>query len=245
MKSRDEYRISLEVFEGPLDLLLYLIRRDELDIYDIPVDRVADQYMEYINAMKVLDLDIAGDFLVMASTLLMIKSRLLLPDIEAEEGDGEELDPRLDLVRQLLEYKQFKDVALELELRELAQEDIYIRDSTDGVELGEETTSPIHELNLFDLLGAFNDALKKVPQEDLREIFAETYTVTEKIGVIQQRLKSGGVLNFKTLFSSMASRMEIVCTFMALLELIRLGELRAVQQGSFGDIELQDSRGLQ
>ena len=238
MTPTDEYRVKLDVFEGPLDLLLYLIRKEEVDIYDIPIERITQQYMAYLDLMRMLDLNIAGEFIVMAATLMMIKSRLLLPveerAVEEEEDDG---DPRWDLVRQLVEYKKFKDAALHLQVLEDQQENIFIR-SGEGVELGAVPEVALHDVSIFDLIAAFNDALSKVQKEELREIFAERFTVGEKIDDLLQQLEREPRLSLTTLFTGMTSRHEVVCTFLAVLELMRLKQLRAIQEEAYGPIEL-------
>ncbi len=238
MTQTDEYRVKLDVFEGPLDLLLYLIRKEEVDIYDIPIERITQQYMAYLDLMRMLDLNIAGEFIVMAATLMMIKSRLLLPveerAVEEEEDDG---DPRWDLVRQLVEYKKFKDAALHLQVLEDQQENIFIR-SGEGVELGAVPEVALHDVSIFDLIAAFNDALSKVQKEELREIFAERFTVGEKIDDLLQQLEREPRLSLTTLFTGMTSRHEVVCTFLAVLELMRLKQLRAIQEEAYGPIEL-------
>ncbi len=232
----EEYKVQLEVFEGPLDLLLYLIRKEEVDIYDIPIERITTQYVQYIDLMRMLDLNVAGDFLVMAATLMMIKSRMLLPveerpAVEEEEED----DPRWDLVRQLVEYKKFKDAAIFLEGLEGERDGIFGREG-EHLTLEVKPDLALHDVSLFDLLTVFNDALKKVSQEDLREIFAERFSVSDKIEAIGQRLKREDRFPFAALFSEMASRHEIVCTFLAVLELIRQRQIRAVQDHPFGEI---------
>ncbi len=237
MTPQDDYKVQLEVFEGPLDLLLYLIKKDELDICDIPIERITAQYMQYLDMMRLLDLNIAGEFLVMAATLMMIKSRMLLPVEERPELEEEE-DPRWDLVRQLVEYKKFKDAAQHLEKLELIQENVFAREGEGGVELGPDPGVSIHDVSIFDLISAFNDALKKVKTEDLTEIFADRFTVAEKIDAISGLLKSGGRASLQELFRSMTHRYEMICTFLALLELIRLKQIRAVQSGHFSDIEI-------
>ena len=232
----EEYKVQLEVFEGPLDLLLYLIRKEEVDIYDIPIERITTQYVQYIELMRMLDLNLAGDFLVMAATLMMIKSRMLLPveerpAVEEEEED----DPRWDLVRQLVEYKKFKDAAIFLEGLEDERDGIFGREG-EHLTLEVKPDMALRDVSLFDLLTVFNDALKKVSQEDLREIFAERFSVGDKIEAITQRLQREDRFPFAALFSEMASRHEIVCTFLAVLELIRLRQIRAVQDHPFGEI---------
>src|SRR5437764_5127662 len=155
-----DYKVKLEVFEGPLDLLLYLIKKEEVDIYDIPIERITNQYMEYLTLMKLLNLEVAGEFLVMAATLMYIKSRMLLPvdqqitDSEAEEGE----DPRWELIRQLVEYKKFKDAALQLGKREEEQSNIFVR-NVDTVAV-DAKNAPLAEVSIFDLINAFNDVLK-------------------------------------------------------------------------------------
>jgi segregation and condensation protein A len=232
----EEYKVQLEVFEGPLDLLLYLIRKEEVDIYDIPIERITTQYVQYIELMRMLDLNLAGDFLVMAATLMMIKSRMLLPVEERPVAEEEEEDdPRWDLVRQLVEYKKFKDAAIFLEGLEDERDGIFGREG-EHLTLEAKPDLALRDVSLFDLLTVFNDALKKVSQEDLREIFAERFSVGDKIEAITQRLRSEDRFPFAALFSEMASRHEIVCTFLAVLELIRLRQIRAVQDHPFGEI---------
>ncbi len=238
----NEYKVKLEVFEGPLDLLLYLIKKDEIDIYDIPIEHITKQYLQYMDMFKILDLDVAGDFVVMAANLIYIKSRYLLPkDQQPPEETAEEDDPRWELVRQLIEYKKFKDAAAHLQQCELTQENLFSR-VAEKQEF--EAERPIGEVSIFDLINAFNGILKRINQtEDLREIFAENYTVSDKIDLIM-KLTAGGVsLKFSELFASVASRTEIVVTFLALLELIRLKQLRAVQCDTFGEIELVKADG--
>ncbi|MCF7838728.1 MAG: segregation/condensation protein A [Candidatus Marinimicrobia bacterium] len=234
----EEYKVRLEVFEGPLDLLLYLIRKDEVEIYDIPIERITRQYMEYMDLMRMLDLNIAGDFLVMAATLMMIKSRTLLP-IEEREGlpeiEEEEEDPRWDLVRQLVEYKKFKDVAVHLEDLEARQEHIFGREAEGGA-WEDDPGASLKDVSIFDLISAFQEALKRVQREDLKEIFTEQFTVAEKIEEIIGRMQRVERLSFRSLFERAVSRHELVCTFLALLELIRLRQVRAGQESPLGDI---------
>jgi segregation and condensation protein A len=235
MAAQEEYRVQLEVFEGPLDLLLYLIKKDELDIYDIPIERITSQYMRYIDLMRMLDLNIAGEFIVMAATLMMIKSRMLLPPEERAELEEEEEDPRWDLVRQLVEYKKFKDAAMHLEGLEERQLDVFARGS-DAATLGPAGEVSLHDVSIFDLIRAFNDVLKKVKTEELKEIFAERYTVAEKIDAIMTMIESRERISFSSLFVDIVSRYELVCTFLAVLELIRLKQIVARQEKPFGEI---------
>jgi segregation and condensation protein A len=235
-----EYKVKLEVFEGPLDLLLYLIKKDEVDIYDISLERITAQYLEFMDAFKVLDLELAGEFVVMAANLIYLKSRALLPaSVQPPEEEVEEDDPRWDLIRQLVEYKKFKDAAAQLSQREVDQSNLYAR-MADAAEAAV-PERPLGDVSVFDLINAFNSVLKRLASksEDLREIFEENYTVSDKIDLIMKMTASGVPLKFTELFISAASRTEIVVTFLALLELIRLKQLKAVQQEVFGEIELR------
>ncbi|MFL2859257.1 MAG: segregation and condensation protein A [Pontiellaceae bacterium] len=238
--SNDEYNIALEVFEGPLDLLLYLIKKEELDIHDIPIGRITDQYLEYLNLMKVLDLNIAGDFIVMSSTLMLIKSRMLLPITERPEEEEEE-DPRWDLVKQLLEYKKFKDVAEHLEELETNMENIFVREGS-HVQLGTAPDVDLQDASVFDLITALNDALENIGEENIQEIFAEEYTVSQKVNYITETLRITKRLSISDLFNGMLSRQEIVCTFLAVLELMKINKIKTIQNESFGAIMIESSK---
>lgn len=236
-----DYKVKLEVFEGPLDLLLYLIKKEEVDIYDIPIERITNQYMEYLSLMQLLNLEVAGEFLVMAATLMYIKSRMLLPedqqvtDTETEEGE----DPRWELIRQLVEYKKFKDAASQLARREEEQSRMFPRRVGDDIPVEPTDDKPLAEVSIFDLINAFNEVLKKASaREEFREIVEERFTVSDKIEEILYSLRTQARVRFKELFSETASRTEIVVTFLALLELIRLKRLRVRQEGAFGEINV-------
>jgi len=233
-----EYKVRLEIFEGPLDLLLYLIKRDELDIYDISLERITQQYLEYLQAFKELNIDVAGEFVVMAANLIYLKSRSLLPaDQQPPEEDVDEDDPRWDLIRQLIEYKKFKEAASHLQARELEQERIFARIG-DGIV---PEMMPLHlgEVGIFQLINAFQNVIKRLEaKDDLREIFGENFTVSDKIERILQMLARDTSVRFSELFVRMASRVEIVVTFLALLELIRLKQVRAIQPDEFEEIEI-------
>jgi segregation and condensation protein A len=233
-----DYKVRLEIFEGPLDLLLYLIKRDEIDIYDISIERITRQYLEYLQAFKELSIDVAGEFIVMAANLIYMKSRSLLPvDQQPPDEEAEEDDPRWDLIRQLIEYKKFKEAAGQLHLRELEQERVFAREGT-GVPLAD---GPLRlaEVGIFQLINAFQTVIKRIEaREDVREIFGEHFTVSEKIDVILRRVAEGGSVRFSELFSEVVSRVEVVVTFLALLELIRLKQVRAIQKNVFEEIEI-------
>ena len=233
----NEYKVKLEVFEGPLDLLLYLIKRDEIDIYDIPIGHITKQYLAYLDVFKILDLDVAGDFVVMAANLIYIKSRNLLPVSQQPPDEmTEEDDPRWELVRQLIEYKKFKDAAGHLQQRELARENLFAR-ALEKPDFAAER--PIGEVSIFDLINAFQNVIKRLNQtENLREIFEENFTVSDKIDLIMKMTAANVALKFSELFASVASRTEVVVTFLAVLELIRLKQIRAVQETQFSEIEI-------
>lgn len=235
----DDYNVKLDVFEGPLDLLLYLIKKEEVDIYDIPIERICAQYNEYLKLMRMLDLNIAGEFLVMSATLMLIKSRMLLPVEERPELEEDEEDPRLDLVRQLVEYKKFKDAAGFLEEMEDSQQNVFFPEG-EHVALGKDAGLSLRDVSMFDLLSCFSEILKRSDKEDLQEIFTERYTVADKVDYLMTEVvRKGKRTSLHNLFHGMRSRSEMVCTFLAILELIRLKQIRAAQEeGEFGDIVL-------
>ena len=234
-----EYKVKFEVFEGPLDLLLYLIKKEEVDIYQVNLTRLATQFIEYIETMRLLDLEVAGEFLVMAATLMYIKSRELLPVDQQVQVEGEEDgdDPRWELIRQLVEYKKFKDAAAKLAVLEARQEEVFPRAPV-KMEFEQEPSSR-NEASLFDLLNAVNSVLQRFNQRpEQRDIFEDKWSVSEKIEHLMRALTERSRLRFSELFSGATSRSEVVVTFLALLELIRLKQLAAVQAEAFGEIEI-------
>lgn len=236
------YQVKLEIFEGPLDLLLYLIRQEELDIYDIPIARITRQYLEYIEIMKSLDIDLAGEFLVMAATLLKIKSKLLLPHHVEIEGEME--DPRKDLVRQLLEYKKFKEAASRLEDREEVQRLMFPRPKG-AIEKQEETRAepPVPEVGLYELLSAFRQVVERIDKVRLYEIVGEDITIEDRIDFILKQVKENEQIKFSDLFVNEPRKLMMVVTFFALLELIRLGRVRVLQDALFGEIFIRKAGG--
>jgi segregation and condensation protein A len=235
-----EYKVQFEVFEGPLDLLLYLVRKEEVDIYEVNLTKIATQFIEYVDLMRQLDLDIAGEFLVMASTLMYIKSRELLPVDQqvVVEGEEDEEDPRWELIRQLVEYKKFKDVAAQLQMREVMQENIFPRLPAKVI-FSDEAPPAKPEVSIFDLLNAVNIVLKRFnKREDLRDIFEDKWSVSDKIEMILTRIKESASVRFSELFSQATSRTEVVVTFLAMLELIRLKQLVITQAEPFSEIEI-------
>jgi segregation and condensation protein A len=230
------YTVRLEAFEGPLDLLLHLIRKNELDIMDIPIALITEQYLEYMKLMKELNLDVAGDYLLMASTLLHIKSRMLLPATVEEEEEGGE-DPRAELVRRLLEYQKFKDAAGELDRRPLKGRDIFVRAvPPDPQEPREEGKM---EVSLFDLLEALRQVLARVRPEAVHEVMLEPVTVEERVreilSLLQREKRS---IAFHSLFQERVSRRMIVVTFLAILELVKMKQIRLFQMAPFETIRL-------
>jgi len=231
-----DYKVRLEIFEGPLDLLLYLIKRDEIDIYEISLERLTRQYLEYLQAFKELNIDIAGEFIVMAANLIYTKSRSLLPvDQQPPDEEAEEDDPRWDLIRQLIEYKKFKEAAGQLQLRALEQERIFAREGA----VAAAGPLRLEEVGIFQLISAFQTVLKRLEaRRDVQEIFGEHFSVSDKIEVILQRVAGETNFRFSDLFGEIVSRVEIVVTFLALLELIRLKQVRAIQDNPFDEIEI-------
>src|SRR6202165_699164 len=231
-----DYKVKLDIFEGPLALLLYLIKQDEIDIYVISLERITSQYLEYLQAFKELNIDIAGEFIVMAANLIYLKSRSLLPaDQQPPDEEAAEDDPRWDLIRQLIEYKKFKEAAAQLHVRELEQKRIFARDGGSSAAIADAPLR-LREVGIFELIHAFQNVIKRVDaREDLREIFGERFSVSEKIDMILQRVGQGAAVRFSDLFGEIVSRVEIVVTFLALLELIRLKQVRAIQPKLFDE----------
>ena len=236
----DAYKIQLNVFEGPLDLLLYLVKKTEVDVHDIPIVEITDQYLKYLELMKTLDLDIAGEFLWMAANLIYIKSKMLLPPEERPaEEEEENLDPRSELIRQLLEYKRFKEAADELQALEEKRRLFFPKEAVSGDE-DQNSSLNLGNVGLFDLLNAFALVLQKLHvRDDLDKIFKEEVSVEEKISYIESTLQTQKSMAFEELFRGAASRMEVVVTFLALLELIRLKKILAKQSLNFGNILIE------
>jgi len=234
--SRDTLRIKLASFEGPLDLLLHLIRRDEIDIYDIPIAHITRHYLDMIEAMQLLDLEVAGEFLVMAATLMRIKARLLLPPspLEPEEAGG---DPRAELVQRLLEYRTFKEVSLTLRDREEHRALVHGKGYVPRVESNEPL--PLKPISLFQLIDAMRGALARRGGEFVHEVVLPPVTTEEKMEELRADLAAAwGQIRFAEVITRCRTRIEIVATFMALLELIKLGEIAARQYEEFGEIWL-------
>jgi segregation and condensation protein A len=234
--SREMLRIKLASFEGPLDLLLHLIKRDEIDIYDIPIAHITRQYLDMIGAMQILDLEVAGEFLVMAASLMRLKARLLLPPspLEPEEASG---DPRTDLIERLLEYRKFKEISLTLRDREEHRALVHGKGYLPRVESNEPL--PLKPISLFQLIDALRGALSRRGDDFVHEVLLPPVTTEEKMEEIRADLAAGwGQVRFAEVIERCRSRIEIVATFIALLELIKLGEVAARQYEEFGEIWL-------
>jgi segregation and condensation protein A len=229
----ESINIKIPLFEGPFDLLLHLIRENKIDIYDIPISLITGQYLEYIEIMKELNLEIAGDFLVMAATLIQIKSRMLLPPDEETPAEEQE-DPRLNLVQRLLEYQKYKEAAGEFRTKEEEWLKIFHREPL-SAEDEEEGELYLFDLSLFDLLDAFKKILDKAPP-DVVSITRETLTVKDKMSAIMEILEGKEAVRFEDLFRNGVARVQLIITFVSLLELIRLGLARVYQEKEFGNI---------
>ena len=230
-----DYTFRLEGFEGPLDLLLHLIQKNELDIFNIPIALVTEQYLEYLQLIKVLNLDVAGEYLLMASTLLYIKSKMLLP--KSLEGEEEEEDPRAELVRRLLEYQRYKEAAGELEKRPMLDRDVFIR--LMAPELEEVPEEESIEVNLFELLEAFRQVLERVRADTVHEVILEHLSVEDKIQEILTLLgRENRSMAFHRLFPEQVSRRVVVITLLAILELVKMKRIRIFQLAPFETIRV-------
>lgn len=234
------YKVELDVFEGPMDLLLYLIKKDEIDIYDIPIEGITKQYMGYLETFKMLNIGLAGEFLVMAANLCYIKSRMMLPKhVQPPEEDADEEDPRWDLIRQLIEYKKFKEAARHLGEKEEKQLSHFAR-VPDKIETDKDEKRPLSdEVGIFDLIKAFQNILDRFQDEGLGEIVDDHFTVSDKIDHLLSTIDPGGSIRFSSLFAGATSKNEMIVTFLAVLELMKLNYFRVRQEVLLGDIELE------
>jgi segregation and condensation protein A len=236
----NDYKVRLEIFEGPLDLLLYLIKKDEVDIHSISIERITHQYLDYINTFKLLNIDLASEFIVMAANLMYLKSRTLLPRVDQPpEEDAEEDDPRWELIRQLIEYKKFKDAAGFLSLKELEQEGHFAH-QPDAAEQPADEPPSLAEVSIFDLIRAFQNVLKRFEEShDFGDIVDDRFTVSDKIELLMQQFQPGEVRNFEQLFQSATTMAEVIVTFLALLELMKLNQFLVRQSDLLGDIVIE------
>jgi segregation and condensation protein A len=235
----DLYRVNLSVFEGPLDLLLHLIKKNEVEIVDIPIATITEQYLGYLEMLRELSLDVAGEFLVMAATLTLIKSRMLLPPSEGEE-DEEEADPRAALVQQLLEYQRYREAALELAERPLLHRDVFVREPVmDAAEDSASGELPRLQVTVWELLEAFRGVLKRARPESVHEVVTDAISLRDRVRTLLHALSVARSLDFESLFDNDASRFEIIITFLAMLELMKMGAVRAIQEDRYGRIVIE------
>ena len=240
------YKVNLEIFEGPLDLLLFLIRKSEVDIHDIPISFLTKEYLEAVEAMQELDLNIAGEFLVMAAQLMLIKSRMLLPVDASGEDDSEEIeDPRAELVQRLLEYKQYKEAADQLRGMEFKQRDMFAR-----LQPYKSMSPQVHEedeggldVNLYDLLKAFQKILEELPENTVKEIPREEIKVVQKINEILDLLEKSESIAFTDVFKNARTRPVMIASFLAILELAKMGSIKIRQASVYADIRLYKGEG--
>ncbi len=238
------YRVKLDVFEGPLDLLLHLVKKNEVELTDVPTQAITEQYLGYLEMMEELQLDIAGEYLVMAATLLLIKSRTLLPPSE-EDVDEEELDPRANLLRQLLEYQRYREAALELSERPLLNRDVFARpgleaDSEELADLKADDGPPRVRATVWDLFEAFRRVLQKAKEDlEVHEVELERVSLRDRARWLLNTLQSARCIDFESLFADGTTRLEVVVTFLALLELVRLRAITATQDEHFGRIVIE------
>jgi segregation and condensation protein A len=230
--------IRLEGYEGPLDLLLHLIKRDEIDIWNIPIARVTEQYLKYLQLMRDLNISVAGEWLVMAATLIHIKSHMLLPPDPSAPGIEEAAeDPRTELVYQLLEHLKYKNAAQMLYTRQEVENAVWNRPPSEVIEEGKDLLA----VSLFDLLRAFNEVVERFSQRSRIELFGEEVTVAQKIEEIRRLLLIQDALQFSAFFQDAPSKQHLIATFLALLELVRLKEIGVRQRKTFGEIWISRS----
>lgn len=235
-----DYKVRLEIFEGPLDLLLYLIKKDELDIQTISIERITKQYLDYINTFKLLNIDLASEFIVMAANLMYMKSRTLLPRTEQPpEEDAEDDDPRWELIRQLIEYKKFKDAAGFLSARELDQQGRFAH-QPDPQDKPLEEPAPLAEVSIFDLIRAFQNVLKRFEEShDFGDIVDDRFTVADKIEFLLDHFLPGQALTFDALFQTATTKSEVIVTFLAVLELMKLNQFVVRQDNLLSAITVE------
>ena len=233
------FNIKLENFEGPLDLLLYFIKRDKIDIHDIPITQITNEYIAVIDEAKKLDVSIAGEFLFMASMLLRIKTQMLLPrQIDEESLDID--DPRIDLVAQLLEYKKYKNIAHKLKNLHFENKDSFFRSSSKVVyDQSPDVSDFLNEVTLYDISRIFKDAVDNAPTQDTFEIYRETISLNDQKNFILQQFKTGKIISLKKLVEKLETKIEIIVTFLALLEMIKQSEIVCSQKENFKDIEIK------
>lgn len=242
---QDEYKVQLEIFEGPLDLLLYLAKKDEVDIHDVSIERLTEQYLDYMESFKLLNIALASEFVVMAANLIYIKSRTLLPKHQQPpEEEGDEEDPRWDLIRQLIEYKKFKDAAGFLQHQAEHRQGLF-DNNPEKIETDEPVERPLADVGIFDLIRAFQTVVERFENNAaLGEVFDDRFTVSDKIDHLLTTVPSGSSVSFSSLFEGAGSKGEVIVTFLALLELMKLNHFSVRQDSLLGEIELHRNENL-
>jgi segregation and condensation protein A len=228
--------VRTEAFEGPLELLLHLIRKNELDIYNIPIAEISRQYLDYLDVMRELNLDVAGEFLVMASTLIQIKSQMLLPHVTDSTEDEQGEDPRAELVRRLLEYERYREASLLLIAREVLHRDVFARTFPSEELEAFPADEALPAVEMFDLVDAFRRILAKIPNESFHEVGSENISIADRISDIMDYLSGKDSVDFEELFVGSSTREFIVASFLAVLELCRLRMIRLLQFENYGRI---------
>ncbi len=232
------YKVKLNFFEGPLDLLLFLIKKERIEIIDIPISKITKQYLSYLEILQLLDLEIAGEFLVMAATLMHIKSKMLLPKEETLLEEEEE-DPRDELVRKLLEYKRYKEAAGSLrDMMDTSKMMFLRRGEGEKAAIFSDKDGDYFEASLFDLITAFRKVLGKISKKQFHQVVRDKFTVADKMHVIYHILAQHEKIKFTELFKDSENKDEVIATFLAVLELIKIREIVIVQQGAFADIDV-------
>ncbi|MBN1573079.1 MAG: segregation/condensation protein A [Deltaproteobacteria bacterium] len=230
----ETYRVRLEIFEGPLDLLLYLVKKNEYDIFDIPIHEITQQYIEHLELMKVLNLDVAGDYLVMASTLAHIKSKMLLPPLPSEDEEEEE-DPRMELALRLIEYQKYKEAAEKLDKFDVLMRDVFLKGAEVSLDGGEEV---MEDLTIYQLVAAFRKVLMEAPKDTVHEVNIQELSLKQRMAEISEFITERGEVVFEDLFEQGVEKIIIVVTFLALLELIKERIVRIYQAQPFGTIRI-------
>jgi segregation and condensation protein A len=234
----EAYQVELSVFQGPLDLLLFLIQKDQIDIYDIPISRITEQFIRHIEIMQMVSLDQAGEFMTMAATLLVIKMKMLMPTPAGELEEEEQEDPRAELVRRLLEYKRFKEAASRLRECEDQRTQYHTRAARYPF-IGEVEVEPELRIEMYDLLSALADIFDRVKTRPVHEVRREPFTVVEKIALVRARLAGSDTVRFEDCFRDDAIKMEVIVTFIAILEMVKRGEVAIFQTEIHGPIWLR------
>lgn len=236
--TQNDYRVNLDVFEGPLDLLLYLIKKNDLDIYDVPIAFILEEYVGYLDTLQDMNIDLAGEFLLLAAELAHIKSMMLLPDGGGEATEDEGADPRADLVRRLLEYQRYKEASEALLKRSLLGRDVFVRREGAEAEAEADGEMPI-EASVYDLIGAFSTILKRIPQGKFHEVMVDRISVNERILQLVAIITKDATVSIRDLLPRPCTRYDVVITFLALLEMARLRAIRVYQGGMHDTIRVR------